>query len=652
MLTSEDRTAGVSTFLLLLKGVDMATEEYSKASRKTQIENCVQSARREQGERVKAEKLYLALEEERKKSLGLIAEIEKGDSSLESARRANLQLVTEAERKQKQIDSLSGTVSGHSDTLSGLRQQVKSQTDVITKYKSCEVMNVDGSVGQAVASQARVASIASALKYFQERFERTSRDAIESQQASTKRLSVEIKAVIAQENAALYERVDHLPERVNELGLAHHQIAGQQGHEFSGRAPALEERIEYPQASHEVLVSAREQYEESLMAALQRLSYLWRKSEARLGLTVHKGFASWKGFILNSVIEDKRAFAYEGRVTSLHGYEGKVPRGALKAELSVWSDHGDQNARVNYSCLSNVCVDYSHLLWADSLEVEYEVSERGIDPDKFRSAVMVTPRVVGKAQNAAMEIMETIRKAEAQLKRKQQKSQRDRRSGTNKFPVYQAGYGSNEEEGGGAPEHEVSSNGGGAGNESDASSVKVQGGSRNVNAAQSMFDTSAEIDGDGGSDDEEDDGSDSHEEVNDEDLLNAREQLLAWNHPLHDLGSADIKRLSGYATKFICALSTAYRAHAGKQGKRSKNQMANVAKTWGAFPAKLSLTSKQKAVVKAYDKVAGMEGKAEGRRCSMDGYENESFEYFGPRDTSGGARVNIYLLNKKERTAK
>jgi hypothetical protein len=28
MLTSEDRTAGVSTFLLLLKGVDMATEEY------------------------------------------------------------------------------------------------------------------------------------------------------------------------------------------------------------------------------------------------------------------------------------------------------------------------------------------------------------------------------------------------------------------------------------------------------------------------------------------------------------------------------------------------------------------------------------------------------------------------------------------------
>ena len=105
---------------------------------------------------MEAEKLHLAQEEERKKSLGLIAEIGKGDSSLASARRANLQLVTEAEKKQKQIDSLSGTVSGHSNTLSGLRQQVKSQSDVITKYKSCEVMHEDGSEGQAVASQAEV----------------------------------------------------------------------------------------------------------------------------------------------------------------------------------------------------------------------------------------------------------------------------------------------------------------------------------------------------------------------------------------------------------------------------------------------------------------------------------------------------------------
>jgi hypothetical protein len=44
-----------------------------------------------------------------------------------------------------------------------------------------------------------------------------------------------------------------------------------------------------------------------------------------------------------------------------------------------------------------------------------------------------------------------------------------------------------------------------------------------------MFDTSAEIDGDGDDDDEEDDGSDSHEEVNDEDLLDTKELLLPWN---------------------------------------------------------------------------------------------------------------------------
>ena len=54
-------------------------------------------------------------------------------------------------------------------------------------------------------------------------------------------------------------------------------------------------------------------------------------------------------------------------------------------------------------------------------------------------------------------------------------------------------------------------------------------GRRKENAAQSMFDTSAEIDGDGDDDDEEADGSDSHEEVNDEDLLDTKELLLPWN---------------------------------------------------------------------------------------------------------------------------
>jgi hypothetical protein len=76
---------------------------------------------------------------------------------------------------------------------------------------------------------------------------------------------------------------------------------------------------------------------------------------------------------------------------------------------------------------------------------------------------------------------------------------------------------------------------------------------------------------------------------------------------LHDIGSADFKRLSDYATKFLLALWTAYKAHTGKKGKRSQNQMANVAKTWSAFPGKVSLTAKQKAVVKEYNKVAGMD---------------------------------------------
>jgi hypothetical protein len=442
MLSSEVRAAGVSTFLMLMKGVDMATDEYSKASRRTQIENALQSARREHEARERTVKLDLALEEERKKSLGLVAKIEKGDLAPELARKMNLQLVAEKDKAQTQIDSLSGTVTRHSETVSDLRQQLESQTDVITKYKSCEVMNDDGCVGQAVASRAEVASIASVMKRWEETFERISRDAIGSQQASSKKLEVEIKAMIAQENAALNDRVCHLSEMVNELGMAHHQMVGQLGHEFSERAPTLEGRSEYPQAPHEVLPSSRDQYEARVALAMQRLSYLWRASEARLGLTVvHKGFALWKGFVLNSVIEDKRAFAREGVVKSVHGYEGQVSKGALKEKLSVWSDHIDQNARVDYTRLVNVRVDYSCLLWSDSREVECDDVGFALEPDRFESAAMATPRMAGKEQREAKEAMETIRKAEAQRK-KYQKSQRDRRRGSNKHPLYRAGNGS------------------------------------------------------------------------------------------------------------------------------------------------------------------------------------------------------------------
>jgi hypothetical protein len=98
VLTSEDRLAGVGTFLLLMKGVEVATKEYSDVIVKAQIENSLQSAR-------ETEKFHLALEEVRKRSLELKAAVGKSDSSLASVRRANLQLVAEAETKQKQIDS-------------------------------------------------------------------------------------------------------------------------------------------------------------------------------------------------------------------------------------------------------------------------------------------------------------------------------------------------------------------------------------------------------------------------------------------------------------------------------------------------------------------------------------------------------------------
>jgi hypothetical protein len=81
VLTSEDRFAGVGTFLLLMKGVDMASDEYSDVVMEAQIENSVQSARREQEARVEIEKLHLTLEvsKERVESATVVAGGEKSE---------------------------------------------------------------------------------------------------------------------------------------------------------------------------------------------------------------------------------------------------------------------------------------------------------------------------------------------------------------------------------------------------------------------------------------------------------------------------------------------------------------------------------------------------------------------------------------------
>ena len=381
VLISEVSVAGVNTFHLLLKGVEVATDEYSKASRKTQIENSLQSALRERKACEDAERLHLALEDEKKKSLVCVAAREKSNSLLESSKRANKQLVTEAGAREKQIVSLT-------DTMSGLRQQVVSQTDVITQYKSCEVMHEDGSSGQAVASRAEVANVASVLHDFQERIEKASRDAIEHQEVSTKKMGEEIKAVMAQENAVVCDRMDHLTERLNEMELATSQIAGQMGHELGERVPVLIERIVYPQASQEVGADERNRRE-----GHQRLCHLWRKCEEILRLTmVHKGITLWKNFMVCSVRADKRAFAHTGRVISRYEYKGGVSKEALNEKLVVWDDHLDENTCVDYNCLAtrllNTSVDGSRLLWRDSPEVEGEANEVGSEPSKVLSAGM------------------------------------------------------------------------------------------------------------------------------------------------------------------------------------------------------------------------------------------------------------------------
>ena len=77
--------------------------------------------------------------------------------------------------------------------------------------------------------------------------------------------------------------------------------------------------------------------------------------------------------------------------------------------------------------------------------------------------------------------------------------------------------------------------------------------------------------------------------------------------------------------------------------------MAGVARLWSKFPEAPTLSDKQMLVIKAYDKVAGIKGKNESRRVSMEDYDAESAEYYGPSN-SEGPRENIYLKNEAKKS--
>ena len=128
-----------------------------------------------------------------------------------------------------------------------------------------------------------------------------------------------------------------------------------------------------------------------------------------------------------------------------------------------------------------------------------------------------------------------------------------------------------------------------------------------------------------------------------------KEILLSPYNPLHDIASAEIKKKSEWAAKVLVALLQLQEAHSRSKGSLRKNALAGVARLWSKFPEAPTLSNTQMLVIKAYDKVAGMRGKNESRRVSMEDYDAESAEYYGPSN-SEGPRENIYLKNEAKKS--
>ena len=107
---------------------------------------------------------------------------------------------------------------------------------------------------------------------------------------------------------------------------------------------------------------------------------------------------------------------------------------------------------------------------------------------------------------------------------------------------------------------------------------------------------------DGGGRSSGSEGSAAYDVVINKNAVGEKEILLSPSHPLHEIGSAEIKKKSEWAGKVLGALQKLHAAHSRPKGSLSKNQLASIAKLWSKFPgAPILSANKQRLALKEYN---------------------------------------------------
>jgi hypothetical protein len=334
--------------------------------RKTLIDYNIQRIRKEAEVENENKKLSSTLEVEKERLLVDRAEKEK-------VLEANKKLIADCERTDARYASASATASKNSQTVGKLERKVESQQLQlqIAKYKSCEVVNGDG-VGQPSATQAEVTSLIAQVERLGAEMLKKSdlteitqelcNEVCEKQKEETSRVHAEFLAILAQENAAMAKRVDSLTGMVSEIGTCIPQLMGPQGPREARAEPAAEVLKFTPGGLRLKFVSAAEQAHADEACGLvdfcrrkrrgmlrrTRLMQLFAAGEAKRGFyDAHRAFSDWKGFVLQSVLEDKKAFARAGKVPSRYRYSADLDKAELVAKMVEWLEHCDTNADVD-----------------------------------------------------------------------------------------------------------------------------------------------------------------------------------------------------------------------------------------------------------------------------------------------------------------
>jgi hypothetical protein len=162
----------------------------------------------------------------------------------------------------------------------------------------------------------------------------------ERQKEETARAHAEFLTILAQEDAAMAERVDSLAGMVSEIGTCIPQLMGPQG-----PGEAVMEFVSAAEQLHADAARVLLQNEAAKKEATHGLMQLLVAGEAKRGFcNAHRAFANWKDFVLQFVMEDKKAFARVGRVdefgkiASCYRYSAGVGKAELRAKMAEWSE--------------------------------------------------------------------------------------------------------------------------------------------------------------------------------------------------------------------------------------------------------------------------------------------------------------------------